>query len=591
MNYDQNRNRKTMKYSIIIAVMIVFAALGQRSLSVNSNLIQAETKAETIQSAGSWTLTSISIDNAGTSTWVNTESTYDWCTGSGIEGDPYLIENVTITPSSGSGITIKNSRGVFFKIQNCTSGTTTTAAGYGGIGIYNSDFGELIENNCSEGAGSGIAFENSDNITIQDNFLSYNEFHGIFFDGSPDSCDENTISGNTMINNSILGIYLNYNNSLNIIEGNLIDGLGSQDNGIDFSNYGDYNTIIDNNIQNLNGLAINFGYMGSLNGHNYNLVQDNTILGGSKGIYFETDGIGNEIIGNSLTELTSSGVWVAGEDVLLQATLVQNNDFSECKTGIVADRYTEDTLITGNTINGTSTGTGINLYTWSRNNIVKENIINYNKRGIMLQNSNETHPIINNTINYNSEYGIYGYACKDQSILDNVLRYNNKSGIHFFFSENNVVAGNIISESIQDGLSLFLSNETYISGNIITMNQNNGIFSNKSNANHIVGNMIYDNGGTGISLESSNDSVVHDNILGGNLVCIEEVNCVGTIEYDNLCIQIGDGDPNDNETLSMSSLLDALTDTEGIVIGGTGLGIGAIIAALVAGGKKKPKKK
>ncbi|MHA1672526.1 MAG: NosD domain-containing protein, partial [Promethearchaeota archaeon] len=378
-----------------------------------------------------------------------------------------------------------------------------------------------------------------------------------------------------------------------IITENFIDGLGSQYDGIAFTNFGDYNTVTDNNLQNLKGIAIEFGDFGSSDILNFNHIQGNTITGGYKGIYFDTDGTGNIIIENSFLDLTSNALVMEGEtpEIMLQTTLVQDNEFFACKTSIVVGRYTEDTLITGNHINGTSTGTGINLYTWSRNNIVKENIINNNKLGIWLQNSNETHPIINNTINCNAEYGIYGYACKDQSILDNTIRYNNLSGIHFFYSENNVVAGNIISESIQDGLSLFQSNETYISGNIVTMNQNNGIFANESNVNHIVGNMIYDNGGTGISLESSNDSVVHDNILGGNLVCMEEVNCIGTIDYDNLCIQIGDGDPNDNKTLSMSSLLDALTDTEGILIGGTGLGIGLIIAALVAGGKKKPKKK
>ena len=173
-----------------------------------------------------------------------------------------------------------------------------------------------------------------------------------------------------------------------------------------------------------------------------------------------------------------------------------------------------------------------------------------------------------------------------QSILDNVIQYNNLSGIYIWYSDYNIIAGNIISESIQDGLTLLQSNENFISGNIITMNQNNGIFINESNTNTIVGNMINDNEAAGILLDSSNITIVHDNLLGGNTVCIETVDCLETIEYNNLCIEV------DNETLSFSSVLDALTDTEGIIIGGTGLGIGAIISALAtAGKKKKPKKK
>ncbi|MHA1673347.1 MAG: right-handed parallel beta-helix repeat-containing protein, partial [Promethearchaeota archaeon] len=245
LNHDQksnqNRNRNRAKYSLLVAMMILVAVLGQRSLSTNSNLIQAETKAP--QSAGSWTLTAISIDNTGGNDWVSTESSYDWCTGSGTKGDPYLIENVTVTPGVGMPFRIRNSREIYFKIQNCSSASTSSVAGYGGITIENSEFGELIGNNFSEGDGTGIVFVDCDNMTVQDNLLSGNGFHGILLSGNPESCDENTFIGNIFINNSILAIYLNYNNSLNIITENFIDGLGSQYDGIAFTNFGDYNTV------------------------------------------------------------------------------------------------------------------------------------------------------------------------------------------------------------------------------------------------------------------------------------------------------------------------------------------------------------
>ena len=77
---------------------------------------------------------------------------------------------------------------------------------------------------------------------------------------------------------------------------------------------------------------------------------------------------------------------------------------------------------------------------------------------------------------------------------------------------------------------------------------------------------------------------IHDNLLGGNPVCIEATNSMDTIMYNNLCIPIDDG------SLSFTSVLDALTETEGLIIGGTGLGIGAIISAIISGLRKKKKK-
>jgi parallel beta-helix repeat protein len=353
-----------------------------------------------------------------------------------------------------------------------------------------------------------------------------------------------------------------------------------------FSNFGDSNTISGNTIQNILSISINFGYMSYNDSHNFNYIIGNTIIGSSRGVYFETDGVGNAIINNNFIDQTLYGLWVEGDnpnpELGLQSTLVQDNAFLNCKSGIVIGRYTEDSLILGNLINGSAT-LGINLYSLSENNIVQENTITYNKVGIWLQYSDKAHPIINNTINYNTEYGIYGLDCEAQTILDNVIQYNNLSGIYLWYSDKNIITGNIISNSIQDGLILLESGENVISGNDISKNQN-GILVNESNDNRIVGNMINDNELSGILLDSSNYTVIHDNLLGGNLVCIEKVDSEGTIEYDNLCIAV------DDEALDFSSVLDALTETEGIIIGGTGLGIGAIISALASAGRKKKKK-
>ena len=59
----------------------------------------------------------------------------------------------------------------------------------------------------------------------------------------------------TLINNTGSGVYLNYNNSHNIIDGNFIDGMGSPLNGISFSNYADYNIISDNTSVQINWIS------------------------------------------------------------------------------------------------------------------------------------------------------------------------------------------------------------------------------------------------------------------------------------------------------------------------------------------------
>ena len=49
------------------------------------------------RSSGFWEVSAIFIDDAGVSNWANAQSTYEWCSGSGSELDPYTIENGLFT--------------------------------------------------------------------------------------------------------------------------------------------------------------------------------------------------------------------------------------------------------------------------------------------------------------------------------------------------------------------------------------------------------------------------------------------------------------------------------------------------------------
>jgi len=144
-----------------------------------------------LKSSGYWNLEfKIHIDN----NWSETESTYDWCSGSGTWSDPYVIENVAVNGgNSGSPILIENSN-VYFRIKNCT--------------VYNSGLGFFQQP--YEG---GIKVVNVTKGTIINNIAFYNKV-GILLYNS----ENNTLSGNTANNNTLSGIRLQESNNLKKIK-------------------------------------------------------------------------------------------------------------------------------------------------------------------------------------------------------------------------------------------------------------------------------------------------------------------------------------------------------------------------------------
>ena len=104
--------------------------------------------------------------------WTKTNSTYDWCSGSGTWEDPYVIQNVTVNAGGlGNGILINNSKNVYFKIKNCTVYNSGSLAGDAGIRLENTNNGTIINSTCFNNAGIGIFLINSENNTISDKTL------------------------------------------------------------------------------------------------------------------------------------------------------------------------------------------------------------------------------------------------------------------------------------------------------------------------------------------------------------------------------------------------------------------------------------
>ncbi|MCK4381994.1 MAG: right-handed parallel beta-helix repeat-containing protein [Candidatus Lokiarchaeota archaeon] len=189
-----------------------------------------------LKSSGYWNLGfKIHIDN----NWSETKSTYDWCSGSGVWSDPYVIENVTINSgNSGSCILIESSR-VYFRIKNCTvynSGNGFALNYEGGIKMVNVTKGAII-NNIAIGNQVGIFSYNCENNTILKNNANNNTLLGIslaqsisnFLSGNNANhnkygidlyfSDNNTFSGNNASNNTYSGIILLESNN-NTLSGN-----------------------------------------------------------------------------------------------------------------------------------------------------------------------------------------------------------------------------------------------------------------------------------------------------------------------------------------------------------------------------------
>lgn len=95
---------------------------------------------------------------SGNSGWVDFKNAGN-CTGSGIDSDPYVIENLVIDSGGpGNSIEIEDSY-VYFKIENCTIyNCGTTNVDDGGIRLVNVTNG-IVTNNTIISIYTGISVE------------------------------------------------------------------------------------------------------------------------------------------------------------------------------------------------------------------------------------------------------------------------------------------------------------------------------------------------------------------------------------------------------------------------------------------------
>ncbi|TKJ23308.1 MAG: hypothetical protein CEE43_04015 [Promethearchaeota archaeon Loki_b32] len=564
--YGENKMKSNAKSNLII-MGILFALLpiittnlsyntdnNNKSLNYCDDFTLDKNNLKTLAVSGK-----IHIDN----NWTAAEAA-GICTGNGTYSNPYIIEDLVIDGGgSGSCIMIENSD-VYFRIENCS---VYNSGGYpnagAGIQLNNVTKGKLVINNCTSNA-YGISLYDCNNNTISGNTVDNNNLNGIYLDFS----DNNIISGNSADNNHY-GIYLDSQCDNNNISGNSADN----------NHYGIFlfdncdNNIISGNTANYNSYGIYLVYS------DYNTVSGNTANYNTYGIYL-WDSKNTTISGNIMNEC-GLNFWRSFEELNIDTTNLVNgkplyyysNDVNLgpanfINAGQVILVNCSDSLISN--LNVSYSSNGISLYYCINNTISGNTVDNNNLNGIYLRYS-DNNIISGNIAIDNANYGIFLFDNCDNNIVSGNTAINNYwAGIGLFYSINSTISGNTASDN-KYGIDIWHSYNNIISGN--TANYNSyGIYLEDSGYNTVSGNTANYNtygicleysgyntvsGNTanynyryGMNLCESNYNVISGNTLIGNDACIVEDNCVGNEFSDNGSCTYGDGGSKGDGTIS-----------------------------------------
>ena len=392
------------------------------------------------------------------------------------DGAGYTVQGTGASDSKGishsgrSNVTIKNT-----KIRNFYHGLwLTRAPDYAESSHYNSISGNTITNNSYD----GIHLYGSSNNSISGNEIT-NNFIGIYLE---EYSNFNSVSGNNLTNNES-GLENGWDSSDNSISGNNI--VDNHDAGIRF--YGrSSNNVVSGNLFANDGLFMDLYY-----GNFVNFVVEDNFVNGKPLVYLE--GVSHQSVGE------------AGQVILLNCEQVQVKNLNLSQTTIGIELWnTNNTMVSGNTITA-NRRYGVYLSGSSNNNTITGNKIT-------------------NTTTTNRGYGILLDSTSNNTISGNYIT-NNDYGIELWYSKYNTISGNNITANRWNGIELYpASTNNNVTGNNITNNgydvwNGYGVVDSSSN-NTISGNNINGNGktaqGGGIWFYSSSNETVSGNNITNN---------------------------------------------------------------------------
>jgi len=433
----------------------------------------------------------IDDDGNGDYTWSQAVNE-TWCNGSGIWGDPYIIEKVKVEGQGApltSGIHIKNSD-VYFVIRDSMIYNFGQSSGSSSAGIKfeNVNNGKIYRNNCSYNS-VGIRLKDSNNNTISENIASKNTAWGIALFYSNNNTLSNNKANFNNVENSNDGIELQQSNG-NVIISNEVIGNGMCGISLDANSNS-------NNI--LNNTALFNGDKGiEVVGGDFNLIQGNNVSFNYYGVFVSN---GNFII-------IMENYLEQNEDYAIQIffsanNLIFDNDLQDNGGGIRVLESLNQTLL-GNIM----TGSGIELFPRTLDEATSHYIDTTNTL-----NGNPVFFYVNETglelVNFLNVSQIILANC-DYSLISNT--YLDQIELHF--STNSIINNNSVSNNSKNGIILTNSIGTIISGNIL-LNKTTAINLWYSNNSEILNNIINDNY-VGIHLIYSNNNTIFMNNMNNN---------------------------------------------------------------------------
>ncbi len=148
--------------------------------------------------SGFWILTPLVIDDSGQGdyTWEEVV-TQPWCSGSGIESDPYVIEFIEINGQRASSCLVIRNSSVFFNISNCVFSNSSGGIDDAGLKLEHVSNGNVFNSTTNYNTFNGIYLFSSHNNSIRGNFIGYNQI-GTYFNKS----NYNSIINNIFMKNN-----------------------------------------------------------------------------------------------------------------------------------------------------------------------------------------------------------------------------------------------------------------------------------------------------------------------------------------------------------------------------------------------------
>ena len=569
MRFKLLKNKTVVILGLVIGILLFQSIFMQAWIKIEGGFNIENGEEEHLRGSDYWDLPyTIHVNN----NWSATESVYDWCSGSGTMGSPYIIENVTIdAQNSGSCIYIEHTN-EYFIIQNCTL-INSQASPNSAIRLDFLNNGKIIDNNCSNNNGRAISLFSASNMLIEDNNV-VNNGYGITLS----YCLNTIVAKNYIQDSDYYGIYL-WDSDNNIIAENEVNHNGfflSGYHGIYITKNGNpsiNNTIKHNNVNNnrKSGIFINSCDNNTIFG---NFIENNLDYGIN---LFDSDDVnivGNKINDNNLgcittlSSLNTKDEWNACDDVIEpfiidetgggNFTWSQVSQFAWCSglgsytdpyvlanlsidaqsigSGILIEHsFNEYFIISGCTIiNAEASGghAGVELI-WVHNGTITQNTIVNDYVGIYMSYS-ENITISQNDVIDNLGTGIAVHQSKRNFIID-----NDQWGSRYYglivntFSDNNTVRGNTFRNNTGvatygDGIRISRSEDNKIVDNILINNDRGIEIKHDSHNNTITQNVIQNNTNYG-ALVIANTLVCSENLFYLNNFS----NPLGQNAYDN----------------------------------------------------------